>query len=140
MLYINEISSFFIHFSLLRTNHMIKFAQLYFSAVKDYKKSTADNFAQNIPLLLMHKICIYPTMIKKIAASIATILITFQIGFSQSAPFSYSNPENYVLSGITVSGIRFVDPSVIINLSGLFVGDTISIPSEIGRASCRERV
>ena len=109
---------------------MIKFAQLYFSAVKDYKKSTADNFAQNIPLLLMHKICIYPTMIKKIAASIATILITFQIGFSQSAPFSYSNPENYVLSGITVSGIRFVDPSVIINLSGLFVGDTISIPSE----------
>jgi len=78
----------------------------------------------------MHKICIYPTMIKKIAAAIATILITCHLGFAQTAPFSYSNPEKYVLSGITVSGIQFVDPNVIINLSGLFIGDTISIPSE----------
>ena len=78
----------------------------------------------------MYKISSYPIMIKKLAATIATILITFLLGFSQTVPFSYSNPEEYVLKGVTVSGIRFVDPNVIVNLSGLFVGDTLSIPSE----------
>jgi outer membrane protein insertion porin family len=42
----------------------------------------------------------------------------------------YSNPKSYAIGGITVSGTQFLDESVLINLSGLLVGDTIEIPGE----------
>lgn len=78
----------------------------------------------------MHKSRISLKMIKKIAIGFATLLFTTHFGYSQTSPFSYSSPEDYVLKGVTVSGIRFVDPTVIVSMSGLYVGDTLSIPSE----------
>lgn len=79
----------------------------------------------------MHKFS--PTkskMIQKLIATTAAIIITSFIGFSQTTPFNYSNPERYCVKGVEVSGIRFLDPSVIINLSGIYLGDTLSIPSD----------
>jgi len=42
----------------------------------------------------------------------------------------YSNPKEYVIGGIQVTGIQHLDQSVIVHLSGLQVGDTISVPGE----------
>ncbi len=71
-------------------------------------------------------------MIKKnFIASFVMLITSSLISFSQTAPFSYSNPEDYCIKGITVSGVKFLDPTVIVNLSGLYVGDTISIPGEV---------
>jgi outer membrane protein insertion porin family len=70
------------------------------------------------------------SMIKKyLLASIAMLISSFYSS-SQTAPFSYSNPEEYCIKGINVSGIQFLDPTVIVSISGLYVGDTISIPGE----------
>ena len=44
-------------------------------------------------------------------------------------------PKRYVLGGITVSGARYLDPNTLIGLSGLQIGDPITIPGEeIGKA------
>ena len=47
-----------------------------------------------------------------------------------SISFDYAIPKEYAIGGITVSGTQYLDESVLINLSGLIVGDTIEVPSE----------
>ena len=42
----------------------------------------------------------------------------------------YANPRNYEIGGITVSGVKYLDPNVLIMLSGLSVGDDIQIPGD----------
>ena len=43
---------------------------------------------------------------------------------------SYSSPKRYEIAGIQVSGIQYYDKSVLIQLSGLRVGDVIDVPGE----------
>ncbi|MEO8085892.1 MAG: outer membrane protein assembly factor BamA [Bacteroidota bacterium] len=47
-----------------------------------------------------------------------------------STVFTYDQPQRYEIGGVTVSGTRFLDEQVLINLSGLIVGDTIEIPGD----------
>lgn len=42
----------------------------------------------------------------------------------------YSNPVEYEIGGITVSGVKYLDNNAIATLSGLMVGDKIKIPGE----------
>lgn len=42
----------------------------------------------------------------------------------------FSNPKEYELGGITVSGVSFLDESVLITLTGLNVGERYKIPGE----------
>jgi hypothetical protein len=42
----------------------------------------------------------------------------------------YTKPASYVIGGITVTGTKFLDQHVLINLSGLVVGDSIEVPGE----------
>ncbi len=42
----------------------------------------------------------------------------------------YLTPKEYEIGSIEVNGIQFVDPSIVINLTGLSVGQTIKIPGE----------
>jgi len=42
----------------------------------------------------------------------------------------YLTPKEYEIGSIEVTGIKFVDPSIVINLTGLSVGQTIKIPGE----------
>ena len=42
----------------------------------------------------------------------------------------YFTPKEYEIGGIEVTGVQFVDPSIVINLTGLSVGQTIKIPGE----------
>lgn len=55
---------------------------------------------------------------------------------SQGArPAGADEPKKYVLGGITVSGTRYLDPNTLVGLSGLRIGDNITIPGEeIGKA------
>lgn len=54
---------------------------------------------------------------------------------SPTAGAATDEPKRYVLGGITVSGTRYLDPNTLIGLSGLQVGDPITIPGEeIGKA------
>jgi outer membrane protein insertion porin family len=52
-----------------------------------------------------------------------------QIG-SKEKTISYIGPTEYTIGGITVSGIKFLDPDILISLSGLKVGDRINIPGD----------
>jgi outer membrane protein insertion porin family len=44
--------------------------------------------------------------------------------------FDYSSPREYVIGGITVSGVRYLDATLLIRHSGLSVGDRIKIPGQ----------
>jgi outer membrane protein insertion porin family len=42
----------------------------------------------------------------------------------------YANPKEYEIGGITISGVKFLDNSALVMLSGLSVGDRIKVPGE----------
>ncbi|MFM7016935.1 MAG: outer membrane protein assembly factor BamA [Bacteroidota bacterium] len=42
----------------------------------------------------------------------------------------YANPKEYELGGVTVSGVQFLDESVLITLTGLTVGEKYKIPGD----------
>ncbi|MFT2009186.1 outer membrane protein assembly factor BamA [Pontibacter sp. 13R65] len=53
----------------------------------------------------------------------------------QSNPVDYSQPKQYTLRGITVSGANFLDPNALISVAGLKIGDQITVPGdEISKA------
>src|ERR1051325_627252 len=52
-----------------------------------------------------------------------------QVG-GEGLEFDYAHPKEYVIGGIVVTGPKFLDETVLKNLSGLNVGDTIAIPGE----------
>lgn len=65
--------------------------------------------------------------------------LLFLISFTTSAQirlgddlnqFDYANPKEYIIGGITVSGVQYLDHNVIIMLSGLQVADRIEIPGD----------
>ena len=68
-------------------------------------------------------------MVQKICLTTLALILYTTISFSQSR-LSYSNPEDFCIKGITVTGINFLDPSVLISISGLRMGDTISTPGD----------
>lgn len=43
---------------------------------------------------------------------------------------NYSNPKKYKIGGISVSGTQYLDPSAIIAITGLKVGDEVQVPGE----------
>ncbi|RQP19117.1 MAG: outer membrane protein assembly factor BamA, partial [Parapedobacter sp.] len=47
-----------------------------------------------------------------------------------SDEFSYLNPQNYIIGGITVSGTEYLDNDVLITISKLVVGSRIEVPSD----------
>ena len=51
---------------------------------------------------------------------------------SDSTNFSiyYSSPKEYVIAGLEVDGIRYLDTQVLLQISGLNVGDKIMVPGE----------
>lgn len=53
-----------------------------------------------------------------------------QIGFGDLEDMDYANPKKYEIGGITVTGVKYLDNSVLVTLSGLTVGDKINVPGE----------
>ncbi|CCH56127.1 outer membrane protein assembly complex, YaeT protein [Fibrisoma limi BUZ 3] len=50
----------------------------------------------------------------------------------------YANPKEYEITGLTVTGTRYLDPNSLVSLSGLKVGDKIRIPGEAVGSSIRK--
>ncbi|MHB1921890.1 MAG: BamA/OMP85 family outer membrane protein [Chitinophagaceae bacterium] len=45
-------------------------------------------------------------------------------------PYSYAHPQQYIIGGVTVTGAKFLDQSILVSLSGLTVGDKIVLPGD----------
>ena len=63
---------------------------------------------------------------------VVTVLLTTLGSYGQigGVKVDYNNPKDYTVGGITVDGIRHLDANAIILLSGLSVGDQISVPGD----------
>src|SRR6188768_1000436 len=53
-----------------------------------------------------------------------------QLQLGEEAKIDFSNPREYELAGITVSGVEFLDENVLITLTGLTVGERYKMPGE----------
>ena len=42
----------------------------------------------------------------------------------------YMNPEDYIIGGVVVSGVKYLDSNVLIGISGLRAGEEITVPGE----------
>lgn len=51
-------------------------------------------------------------------------------GNIDSLPMDYANPKKYVIGGIEVDGVQYLDRKLLILLGGIYEGQTISIPGE----------
>ena len=70
-------------------------------------------------------------ILKKLLATLAFVLLCFGINAQvKDSTLDLSTPKIYEIGGITVSGIKHLDETVLINVSGLTVGDKIEIPGE----------
>jgi len=49
---------------------------------------------------------------------------------SRIKKLDYSDPVEYEIGGIQISGIKYLDPDVLVHLTGLQVGDVIMIPGD----------
>jgi len=63
------------------------------------------------------------------------LLIMSVVSFAQedegtNFSINYSNAQKYTIAGIEVLGIRYLDTDVLIQISGLSVGDEVSIPGD----------
>ncbi|GJM29337.1 MAG: outer membrane protein assembly factor BamA [Cyclobacteriaceae bacterium] len=61
---------------------------------------------------------------------LANAQIGVKLGDEPQISVSYSNPQEYELAEIEVSGTEFLDNNALISLSGLKIGDRISIPGD----------
>ena len=60
------------------------------------------------------------------------VLVEGQITNSNNVSYEadYSNPKKYVLGGISITGTKVLDPNALILLTGLSVGEQITIPGD----------
>ncbi len=69
-----------------------------------------------------------------IIALIITVAYLFSYSQDQTetrlSKIDYSKPKQYEIGGITISGIKYLDQNVLIHLSGLQVGQTITVPGD----------
>ena len=52
------------------------------------------------------------------------------INFADLQVMDYENPKEYTIADVTVSGIEFIQKEVLISLSGLKAGNTITLPGD----------
>ena len=60
---------------------------------------------------------------KKLIAFLIIIFIGNTLTFSQTDITDYSSPTEYTLSGISVTGIKYLDENTLISISGLKLGE-----------------
>ena len=60
----------------------------------------------------------------------SSCLLAQEKDFTGMPVMDYSNPQEYVIGGITVSGIKYLDENILVQLSGLTVGERILIPGD----------
>lgn len=85
---------------------------------------------------------------KKILFAVILLLLSVS-GFSQlrssknleeitnNDEISYLNPKEYVIGGITINGVRYLDESVLLTISRLTVGERILVPGDATSAAVK---
>ncbi len=78
------------------------------------------------------------TLMRKI--SLIALLMTglFATAQTDDKYVNYLYPEEYTIAGITVSGVRFLEPNALIGISGLRIGQKVEIPGEQITAAVRK--
>ncbi|MBI9035740.1 MAG: hypothetical protein JEZ03_14865, partial [Bacteroidales bacterium] len=56
--------------------------------------------------------------------------VNAQVTIGGTEELDYARPQQYEIGGITVSGVEFLDPNVLIMLSGLHIGKEIQVPGD----------
>ncbi len=72
-------------------------------------------------------------MRKKIIVAVAVILSALSISVQAAADnteIDYSHPKEYEIAAITISGVKYLNQTVLVNLSGLQVGQKITVPGD----------
>ena len=59
----------------------------------------------------------------------SSVMAQIQVGNDMSE-IDYSLPRDYEIGGITVTGVKYVDPQVLVMISGLQPGEMISVPGD----------
>ena len=67
---------------------------------------------------------------RKLTVLFLTLFLGINIAKSQTNIADYANPQDYVIGGITISGTKYLDKNTLISISGLNLGETISVPGE----------
>ena len=67
---------------------------------------------------------------KKLVLILSLLFLGTKISFAQSNIADYSSPKEYFISGITISGTKYLDKNTLISISGLNLGEKITIPGE----------
>jgi len=52
--------------------------------------------------------------------------------------YSYMSYEDYIIGGVTVTGVRFLDPNALIGISGLRIGQEITVPGDALRLAVQK--
>ncbi len=73
---------------------------------------------------------IYKLIIIFFTVTLLSINAGGQVLTGDQINIDYSNPQEYEIGGITVSGVNFIEHSIILMVSGLEVGEKIMIPGE----------
>ncbi|MCB9001193.1 MAG: outer membrane protein assembly factor BamA [Bacteroidales bacterium] len=68
-------------------------------------------------------------MLKAFAATTFSLLLFFSV-YAQEDQFDYETPKKYLVKDIQVSGINYLNPDVLISVSGIAKGDSILVPGE----------
>ncbi|MDP4222501.1 MAG: POTRA domain-containing protein, partial [Bacteroidota bacterium] len=68
--------------------------------------------------------------IKGYILAVVFILSGYALLYAQEQIVDYSTSEDYVIGGVTISGVRFLDPNALIGISGLRFGQEVSVPGE----------
>ena len=62
------------------------------------------------------------------------LILSSTVVYSQDSPvkdnIDYTSPKEYFIGGISISGVKYLDNNVLIMISGLSVGDKITIPGD----------
>jgi outer membrane protein insertion porin family len=69
-------------------------------------------------------------MIGRLKFIVLFIFLATRLTAQEKITIDYSNPKVYEIGGITVSGVKYLDQNILIQLTGLKTGAKISIPGE----------
>jgi outer membrane protein insertion porin family len=91
---------------------------------KDDLEKLVDRFWKNKYKMLIYRL-------KRILTLMSVVLMSLK-GFGQEEKgiANYLSPGDYILKTITISGVKYLDSNALIGISGLKIGEEVSIPGD----------
>ena len=78
-------------------------------------------------------------IIRKTFVAILLALFTLSIKAQEKQEiFNYMSPEDYIIGGVTVTGIKFLDTNALIGISGLRIGKEITLPGDMANTAVQK--